>query len=171
MDETQLRDIRGLDTFTAPPEPTLTDLVIANLANEQNHLILGVCAACLLLLIGWLLMSKNNLSWQQQAQQTLKKLSKQLNQSPNNKIIAEELSQLIRRIAMSRCGRESCAGLEGKSWLSWLQQNDPKQFQWTEKALILINLPYAPDNAHTPLDKTTFKQIIKATYPWTEQHA
>jgi LPXTG-motif cell wall-anchored protein len=163
MDDNQLRDIRGLDVLELTDSTTLLLPPIT----DENNLILLIIG--LFVLLALFLLRKKNTSWQQEAQQSLKKITKKLNKSENSKLIAEELSQLIRRIAMSRHGRDSCAGLEGKHWLQWLQQNDPKQFDWSELALPLITLPYAPDN--TPVDSQIFKQIIKASYRWTEHNA
>jgi len=44
-------------------------------------------------------------------------------------IVAAELSELLRRIAIARCGREACAGLAGTAWLDWLSANDPARLR------------------------------------------
>ena len=57
----------------------------------------------------------------------------------------EKLSALLREAAIEKHGRESCAGLEGTAWLSWLQQHDPENFPWEKAGAILTKAPYMPD--------------------------
>jgi hypothetical protein len=57
---------------------------------------------------------------------------------------AGELSELLRRIAMARLGREDCAGLTGDEWLEWLRGHDPNGFDWTQRGRVLLRAPYAP---------------------------
>ncbi|WP_462322594.1 DUF4381 domain-containing protein [Halochromatium sp.] len=56
-----------------------------------------------------------------------------------------ELSELLKRIAMARHGRSTCAGLHGQAWLDWLGAHDPEGFDWPERGQLLIHAPYAPD--------------------------
>ena len=55
------------------------------------------------------------------------------------------LAELLKRIAMALYGRSACAGLHGQAWLDWLSAKDPKGFDWSREAQILIRAPYAPD--------------------------
>ena len=55
-----------------------------------------------------------------------------------------ELSELLRRVAMARLGREACAGLVGEAWLAWLAEQDPKGFDWRTRGRPLLDAPYAP---------------------------
>ena len=77
---------------------------------------------------------------------------------------ASELSELVRRIAMARLGRESCAGLTGESWLEWLAANDPKGFDWSDRGRVLLEAPYAPPGAQSHTQD--LMALIDAAYEW-----
>jgi hypothetical protein len=77
---------------------------------------------------------------------------------------AGELSELVRRIAIARLGRESCAGLTGEDWLDWLGGHDPKGFDWTRRGRVLLSAPYAPPaKADRPEELLA---LIDAAYDW-----
>ena len=88
----------------------------------------------------------------------LKKLSRQL--TPEQSL--RELSELLRRIAVTRLGREQAAGLTGEDWLAWLQQQDPASFAWQEKATVLITVPYAPPGYASVSQEQVIKLINTA---------
>lgn len=77
---------------------------------------------------------------------------------------AGELSELLRRIAMARRGRESCAGLTGKEWLAWLNGNDPKGFDWNERGRLLLDAPYHPPGADGRAEELLV--LIDAAHDW-----
>jgi len=91
----------------------------------------------------------------------LKKLSRQL--TPEQSL--RELSELLRRIAVTRLGREQAAGLSGDDWLAWLQQQDPAQFAWQKKATVLITVPYAPPG-YTSVNQDQVILLINAALNW-----
>jgi hypothetical protein len=76
---------------------------------------------------------------------------------------AGELSELLRRIAMARYGRSTCAGLSGEEWLDWLQNKDPTGFDWRTKGLPLLDLPYAPPGQTAT---ATLRPLIDAALVW-----
>jgi hypothetical protein len=82
-------------------------------------------------------------------------------------IVAAELSELLRRIAIARCGREACAGLAGTTWLDWLSANDPAGFDWGKAGRLLLALPYAPPG--TAGDADTLRALIDAAIPWARR--
>lgn len=84
--------------------------------------------------------------WRWDARQRLKRLRRQV-ETEQPKAIAGELSELLRRIAIARCGRHVCAGLTGPAWLDWLAENDPAGYDWRKQGQVLLNLPYAPPNS------------------------
>lgn len=85
------------------------------------------------------------------------------------KAVATELSELLRRIAIARCGRDRCAGLHGESWLAWLADHDPGGFDWRERGQLLLDLPYAPPGeAGYQLELRT---LIDAALVWTARPA
>ena len=91
----------------------------------------------------------------------LKKLSRQLSAEQS----LRELSELLRRIAVTRLGREQAAGLNGEDWLAWLQQQDPQQFSWQEQARVLITVPYAPPG-YTSVSQDQVILLIDAALNW-----
>lgn len=83
------------------------------------------------------------------------------------KTLSAELSELLRRIAIARCGRDRCAGLHGESWLAWLADHDPGGFDWRTRGRVLLDLPYAPPGEleHQP----DLYYLIDAAMVWTTQ--
>ena len=70
---------------------------------------------------------------------------------------------------MARCGREACASLSGNAWLNWLQQHDPQDFDWPNKASLLASAPYAPK---LPADAAlNLEELIEAALRWSEPDA
>ena len=74
----------------------------------------------------------------------LRNLRRRVGDGEDAKIVAGELSELLRRIAMARHGRSACAGLSGADWLDWLSVHDPNGFPWHETGRLLLTAPYAP---------------------------
>ncbi len=66
-------------------------------------------------LINWY--TRPRAAWRRDARRQLAQLRARLNLS-EQKTLAAELSELLRRIAVARCGRETCAGLSGRAWLA-----------------------------------------------------
>ena len=83
------------------------------------------------------------------------------------KVLAARLSELLRRIAIARCGRDRCAGLNGESWLAWLADHDPDGFDWRAGGRLLLELPYAPPGETG--DKPELYRLIDAALAWTTQ--
>ncbi|MGA7981499.1 MAG: DUF4381 domain-containing protein [Chromatiaceae bacterium] len=77
---------------------------------------------------------------------------------------AGELSELLRRIAMARLGRDSCAGLTGSDWLEWLHGHDPNGFDWTQRGRVLLHAPYAPPGKAGAAEEIA--ALIDAAYDW-----
>ena len=78
---------------------------------------------------------------------------------------AARFSELLRRIAIARCGRHSCAGLQGESWLDWLAAHDPDGFDWRARGRLLLEIPYAPPGE---LDHPSeICNLIDAAIVWT----
>jgi hypothetical protein len=83
------------------------------------------------------------------------------------KVVADRLSELLRRIAIARCGRDSCAGLHGEPWLAWLADHDPDGFDWRDRGRLLLDLPYAPPGELG--DQPELHDLIDAALAWTTQ--
>ena len=101
--------------------------------------------------------------WRWDAARQLRALRRRAKAQPA-KATAGELSELLRRIAMARIGRDACAGLAGVDWLNWLQSNDPKGFDWQDKGRMLLDLPYAPPETQT--GSADLIRLIDAAHDW-----
>ncbi len=167
----QLRDIRGLDPVSWwPPAPGW-------------WLLAG--SILLLLLLAWRWRASLRLrippipvlrigSWRWDAARQLRAL-RQRAPTQDPKLTAGDLSELLRRVAMARLGRDACAGLVGEDWLAWLADQDPHGFDWKTKGRLLLDAPYAPPAASTarlaassgPLGSPPeWLELIDAAYQW-----
>jgi hypothetical protein len=153
-----LRDIRGIDPAPWwPPAPGWWLL-----------LVLVLLTAVLI----WVFFRWRRLyplgRWQHDARRHLLALRKRMRREPA-KQVASELSELLRRIAIARCGRENTAALTDEAWLDWLQSNDSSGFRWREKGRMLLVLPYAPPDRGA--DKEELAQLIDAAILWVSGEA
>jgi len=144
----QLRDIRGVGEISIWP-PAIIWLILA-------IALLVICAGiynyrCY--------RAKRNAIWHEDVKSRFSKLRVE----NNGKKQAAALSELLRILAMHRCGRDVCAGLEGEMWLKWLSENDPKGFDWSINAKVLIEAPYAPPNF---VSAEEIEPLIKAAERW-----
>jgi hypothetical protein len=152
----QLRDIHGLDS--APWWPL-----------APGWWILLLVSALTLWLIWRFLPHLRipafiGLTWRWDAARQLRHLRRRIPKQ-DIKQSAGELSELLRRIAIARFGRDACAGLTGKQWLDWLEQHDPHAFAWREHAALLLDLPYAPPG-EASVDSKQLRALIDAAQNW-----
>jgi hypothetical protein len=153
-----LRDIHGIDTVSWwPPAPGWWLLLLG--------LLLAVYAV-------WWLLEQRRLyplgRWQKDARRRLLHLKRRLKSAPT-KEIAGELSELLRRIAIARCGRSKTAALTGDRWLAWLHNNDESDFDWQEHGQLLLQLPYAPPGRES--DRAALGKLIDAAVHWVSEEA
>ncbi len=153
-----LRDIRGIDPAPWwPPAPGWWMVLLGLLL--------------MVLLVFWLARRRRLYPlgrWQQDARRHLLELRRRMKREPA-KQVAGELSELLRRIAIARCGREQTASLTGEMWLDWLQSNDSTGFAWREKGRLLLELPYAPPDRSA--DKSILAELIDAALHWVSEEA
>ncbi|MBT2970051.1 MAG: hypothetical protein B6D72_14905 [gamma proteobacterium symbiont of Ctena orbiculata] len=153
-----LRDIRGLDPAPWwPPAPGWWMVLLLLLL--IGVLIWGVIRWRRLYPLG---------RWQHDARRHLLALRRRIKREPA-KQVAGELSELLRRIAIARCGRENTAALTDEAWLDWLQRNDSSGFRWREKGELLLVLPYAPPERSA--DKGDLATLIDAAIHWVSEEA
>lgn len=149
----QLRDIRGLEDVSwwplAPGWWILLGLVLA-------------------IVLGMFIFRKWRAMRARRFEAQLKTMLESLRSEANVKKKAQGLSELLRLSALRRYGRAACAGLEGQDWLDWLKAHDPKGFDWPDKAGILIEAPYMPDQAAAKNDPD-FDTLFKAAERWVKQ--
>ncbi len=147
----RLRDIRGLDAISGwPPAP--------------GWWLLG--GAVLLLLVGVALWIRHLRrfppgGWNKDARQHLVRLRRR-QRTLGAKAVAAELSEVLKRIALTRFGRPGTAALSGEAWLQWLERHDPNGFRWTEKGRLLLELPYAPEGREA--DPKALDELIGAAF-------
>ncbi|MGB5735797.1 MAG: DUF4381 domain-containing protein [Thiohalocapsa sp.] len=103
-------------------------------------------------------------SWRWDAGRELRQLRREATDA-SVKDTASELSELLRRIAMARHGRNACAGLHGADWLGWLAEHDPKGFDWRDQGRLLLAAPYAPP-ARTEAELNALLRLIDAAMEW-----
>jgi len=147
----ELRDIKGLEAISWYP------LAPGWLLSIAGGLLL------ILLIIRWRRVQPAKTSavpWQTVALSEWQQLAQI--ESPRHQL--EAIAVLLRRIAMQRYGRETCAGLTGYEWLHWLAAHDPQQFDWVAEAQILIKLPYMPPTAE--IDQLQLNKLINAVRAW-----
>lgn len=103
-------------------------------------------------------------SWRYAAVRELEQLRNQLNETAANESAAQQVSEIIRRIAIKIYGREKCAGLVGQEWLRWLKQNDPQNFNWPKEGVSLLTQSYAPAKSATSSKEMVI--LIDAIKEW-----
>jgi len=148
-----LRDIHGLDPVGWwPPAP--------------GWIVVGIAAVLVVAGAVWLARSGFEfLGWRHDARRRLRGLRRRLREQ-GPKRSAAELSELLRRIAIARCGRASCAGLSGEEWLAWLARNDPQGFDWLNEGEILLSLPYAPETRVDATQAAQLERLVDAALRW-----
>lgn len=150
----QLKDIEGLDSIGLWP-----------LADGWWLLGLALLVALWMLRLIWLrfVVGQRRAIWRTHAQAELRQLRQQLGTKSSKELVGQ-LSELLRRIAMARCGRDACAGLTGDAWLHWLKAQDPKGFDWPAQGRALIDLAYAPPGEDA--DQKAIRRLIRAAGTW-----
>jgi hypothetical protein len=149
----QLRDIRGLGPVSWwPPAPGW-------------WLILGllIVLAVIVVIVRRRKMAREA-SLQAEIGRTLNEL--RLNNNKSYKQKAALLSELLRRLAIVRYGRNECAGLQGRIWLRWLTKNDPDGFSWDKNGAILIEAPYMPEDGVTAVQN--WDDLLNAAERWVK---
>ena len=150
-----LRDIHGLDSVSWLP-----------LAPGWWYLLGLVFAALLLLGIRyWLIYNGPWVGWRGDARRQLRQLKKALAKGEPREV-ADQLSELLRRIAMARSGRREAAGITGDAWLLWLEEHDDSGFDWRQRGQILLVAPYMPP-AMT-VQKDELAKLIRAAMRWVD---
>jgi hypothetical protein len=108
------------------------------------------------------------LAWRWDAARQLRKLRLKARNQPTY-ATAKELSELLRRIAMARYGREICAGLTGHAWLDWLTQHDPAGYAWNDHGKMLLTAPYAPPE-QARVNAQQIWELLDATHAWLKRN-
>jgi len=150
----QLYDIEGIDPINWWP-----------LAPGWWILILFLTLSLLGLVIYYYQRCAFKNSWQYRILNQLSHMEQNFKEEETQPTLIE-LSELIRRIAMHQYSRLECAGLEGESWLHWLKNHDPHQFDWKEKGKCLIEAPYAP--SYKGISDEDVLGLIKAIRKWVK---
>jgi Domain of unknown function (DUF4381) len=155
----RLRDIHGLDAISWWPP-------------AAGWWLLAALMIALLFLLVLLLRNLRRYpagSWRRHAWKQLRALRQQAYRMPAQQL-AGELSELMRRIAIARLGRDRAAGLSGERWLDWLQRHDPAGFTWTQHGHPLLTLPYAPPDSREE-SALPLLPLIDAAFAWVDRNA
>lgn len=150
-----LRDIHGLDSIPLWP------------VAPGWWVLLGIIGF-LLLAVGiryWWLFYGPWLNWRGEARRKLHALSRALPQE-DPRVIADSLSELLRRIAMASKGRRVAAGLTGETWLLWLAEHDTSGFDWEKRGEILLRAPYMPPSM--AIERSDLATLIRAATRWID---
>ena len=150
-----MRDIHGLDAI--PWWPLATGWWYA----------VGLIGL-LLLFFGvryWLIYYTGWFGWRGDARRQLRDLKKAL-ASENPQVVAGKLSELLRRIAMVRSGRQQAASLTGDTWLQWLGERDNTGFDWEQRGQILLTAPYMPPKMS--VERKELVILIRAATRWID---
>jgi len=150
MDQFVLMDIETLDAVSILPLATGWWLMMA-------------CCILLVTLFAriWSRWLRRPKTWRADIKQQLKKLE-QDRTAENAQVIASELSELLRRLALVVSEREFVAGVIGDDWLLWLQRHDESDFDWQGEGQLLVSLPYAPKDA--VVDNEQLGRLLKAAW-------
>jgi hypothetical protein len=157
----QLRDIKGLDTISWwPLAPGWWLLIATSLILIILIIIMGIHYGRRLAQRNSKIIGKN---WREVA------MNEWLAQHPKQASPREQiafLSILLRRVAIQRHGRETCAGLTGERWLAWLTEHDPLGFNWAQSGRIIIELPYMPPDSL--IDNNQVEVLYRTVAAWIE---
>jgi hypothetical protein len=152
---TVFRDIHGLDGIPIWP-----------LAPGWWYLLGLVCLLVLLIVLRhWLFYHAGWLGWRGDARRQLRELKKAL-PVEDPQVVAGRLSELLRRIAVVRSGRQQAAGLTGEQWLYWLKVHDKTGFDWELQGRVLLTAPYMPPATNVNRDEVG--KLIRAATRWID---
>lgn len=111
----------------------------------------------------WLLRRHRRLGVYRAAMQALAQIESDFREHNDSKRLAQDISELLRRIAISITSRNTAAGLTGEEWLSYLDSIIATSCFNTENGRMLIEAPYKPTAA---IDAAALLALCKT---WVEQ--
>lgn len=103
--------------------------------------ILGGLVLLLLLAAIWLWQRHRRRAYRREALQQLKQLRMAANSDQDGSSILASLSILLRRVAISRYGREEVAALQGDDWLAFLDRTG-RTTAFSQQGRALLEAPY-----------------------------
>ncbi|MBF0212494.1 MAG: DUF4381 domain-containing protein [Magnetococcales bacterium] len=106
----------------------------------------------LLLILSWRLYRWHQDRWRlrRAALAEWKRITQNHARNPDPRLLATELSALLRRVCLSYHPREAVAGLNGADWLRFLDQNMPTRPFSEGAGEALIHAPFEPDPRFDP---------------------
>lgn len=112
---------------------------------------------------------RRELGWRERMVARLDRLR---NNTHSDKVLAQEISTLLKYSAIHFFGRES-AGLSGQAWLEWLDKHPPEEgafeANWQHRAQLLLTLPYAPEGSAG--HERELHRLIDLTQEWIDAHS
>jgi hypothetical protein len=103
-------------------------------------------------------------SWRYRIEQELDSIAAD-NDPAKAKENISRINNILKRLSIRFYGRRESAALNGKKWLAWLTNHDPRNFNWAKKAEILIQFPYMPEEK-IKASSVQISTIAKAAKPW-----
>jgi len=103
--------------------------------------IVGVLILVVIIVAVWWLRRHRRTAYRRAALKELQNLQQALQQGQADTPIIAELSILLRRVAISRYGRDQVAGLNGMAWLEFLDRSG-RTTHFTTQAQALLESPY-----------------------------
>lgn len=124
-----------------------------------------VLALLAIAVTSWWVRRQRARDWRVDARFRMRQLGRSVRDN-DPKTAVSELSDLLRRVAIARYGRGTCAGLAGDQWLDWLTENDPAGFDWRKNGRVLLDLPYMP--AGSGVGSQDLRKLVAATKRWVK---
>ncbi|MBF0614330.1 MAG: DUF4381 domain-containing protein [Magnetococcales bacterium] len=100
----------------------------------------------ILLTLGWLFWHRQAKRYQlrRTALAELTRIAQQHAQNPDDRLLAAQLSMLLRRICLQHYPRDQVAGVSGTAWLQFLDQPLPDRPFSQGEGQVLIRAPFEP---------------------------
>ena len=102
-------------------------------------------------------------SWRYTIYNKLEELECSLNIQPTSEQISF-ISKYIRLLNIRIHSRADCAALTGQDWIKWLNEHDPKHYNWGQHETLLLDLPYSQHLCND--SNSEILQMINALKVW-----
>ncbi|MDH7459766.1 DUF4381 domain-containing protein [Chitinophagaceae bacterium 26-R-25] len=129
--------------------------------------VLGALLLLLLIVVAWLLVRhyiRNR--YRREAIKNLQQIEGMYAANNNYTDLVYETNMLAKRVAMSRYGRHSVAGLRGEEWINYMNSKWRKKSFNANDALLLANNLYT----FSPLPAEQASLFVSKTKDWIRQH-
>ena len=119
-----------------------------------------------LTVLGWLIYHSPRMKRRQEAFEAFGAMRRAFLSDGDASALAGALSVLMRRVALSRFGRDGTAGLNGREWIDFLKQTGADLDERDER--LLAEQAYAPPSFGS--DSSEGKHLLRAVRKWLERN-